>query len=316
MKFPVRGSRWSAPAGQGQLCRYPCSGVCWSKLHRPCYAGAMKSYQKMTKQEAAAALQEFLEERPRALENLRQLLGERSGGTVTLDWTVESLIPLWCWVKSVLTERTTEPTDIEVSAGPTWLRYRVGTEPTLSSESVALIDGVISYLCRVVEQGAPHAKWRVGYNRVTSYMWQNHPVLVHDDGEVPLAALVPGKARGQASGRHPSDDGELARVAAAVIKQLNATAQEAPLEEEPLFEVEDVGEDEVQNRALEVSLREDISYQHSEDIDRLIEILENEEGISSAFREDREVFLVFTPSWSTEQLHHWVARYIQMNIHS
>ena len=68
----------------------------------------MRTYAKMKKQEAAAALQEFLEERPHALENLTRYLAEHSDDTVNLDGTVESLTPLWRWVKSVLTERTTE----------------------------------------------------------------------------------------------------------------------------------------------------------------------------------------------------------------
>ena len=53
----------------------------------------MKTYEKMKRQEAAAALHEFLEERPRALEHLTRSLAERSGGTVNLDGTVESLPP-------------------------------------------------------------------------------------------------------------------------------------------------------------------------------------------------------------------------------
>lgn len=122
----------------------------------------MKSYAEMSKQEAASALQEFLDERPLALEHLTRYLVELSDGSVNLDGTVESLTPLWRWVKSVLTERTAETPAPEASTNPTWLRYGIGTEPILSPESIAVIDGVISYLCRVVERGAPEARWRVG----------------------------------------------------------------------------------------------------------------------------------------------------------
>ncbi|WP_165968669.1 hypothetical protein [Arthrobacter crusticola] len=47
----------------------------------------------MKKQEAAAALAEFLDERPQALEHLTQLLAGRSVDSVDLDGKVESLIP-------------------------------------------------------------------------------------------------------------------------------------------------------------------------------------------------------------------------------
>lgn len=276
----------------------------------------MKTYQKMKKQEAAAALQEFLDERPHALEHLTRYLAEHSDGTVNLDETVESLTPLWRWVKSGLTERTTETPGAEASTSPTWLRYGIGTEPTLSADSIAIIDGVISYLCRVVEQGAPKAQWRAGYNRIKSYMWQNHPVLANDNEEVPLPDLVPGLARGQASGRLTSDDDKLTRTAAAVIRRLNGTDEETAAEDEPLIEVEDLGEDELRGRELEVSLREDIAHEYSREVDRLIKTLVKEEGITGAFREDREVLLVTTPSWNREQLQQWVTRYIQDNFHS
>ena len=270
----------------------------------------MMSYAKMKKQEAAAALHEFLEERPRALEHLTRYLAEHSEDTVNLDGTVESLIPLWRWVKSVLTERTTETAESDAS-DPSWLRYGIGTEPTLSPESIAIVDGVISYLCRVVEQGAPRARWRAGYNRIKSYMWQNHPVLVHDSEEVPLADLVPGLARGQTSGGRPSDDDKLARIAAAVIEALNGTDEETVAEDEPLIEVEDLGEDELRGRELEVSLREDIAHEYSRQVDRLVNTLAKENGITGVIREDREVLLVATPTWDAAQLQEWVTRYLQ-----
>jgi hypothetical protein len=229
---------------------------------------------------------------------------------------VESLIPLWRWVKSVLTVRSTESPEGDASSNPTWLRYGIRIEPTLSPESIEVIDGVISYLCRVVEQAAPQAQWRVGYNRINSYIWQNHPVLTRDNEEVPLPDLVPGIARGQASGQPTFDDEKLARMAAAVIDALNGTEEETAAEDEPLIEVEDLGEDELRGRELEVSLREDIAHEYSREVDRLVKNLVKEEGITGAVREDREVLLVTTPRWSTEQLQQWVTRYIEDNIHS
>lgn len=188
---------------------------------------------------------------------------------------------------------------------------KFGTEPTLSPESVAIVNGVISYLCRVVEQGAPGAQWRVGHHRIKSYMWQNHPVVVHDSEEVPLAALVPGIARGQANGQLPSDDDKPERMAAAVIKGLNGINEETVVEDEPLIEVEDLGEDALRGRELEVSLREDIAHEYSRMVDHMVKNLAKEDGITGVIREDREVLLVTTPSWNTTQLQEWVTRYLQ-----
>ena len=274
----------------------------------------MLTYEKMNKQEAAAALHEFLDERPGALAHLTRYLAGHSEDTVRLDGTVESLIPLWRWAKSVLTERTTEAAGADGPAGPSWLRYSIGTEPTLSAESIAVLDGVISYLCRVVEQGAPEAQWRVGHHRIKSYMWQNHPMLAHNSEEVPLPHLVPGLARGQASGERPSDDDKLARTAAGVIQRLNGTDEETAVEDEPLVEVEDLGEDTLRGRELEVSLREDIAHEYSRQVDRLVKTLAKEDGITSVIRADREVLLVATPGWNTAQLQEWVTRCLEDRI--
>ncbi len=274
----------------------------------------MTSYAKMRKQEAAAALQEFLDERPQALEHLTQLLPEHSGDTVDLDGTVESLIPLWRWVKPLLTVRTADTGQSDTAAVPSWLRYQLGTEPTLSPEAIAIIDGVTSYLCRIVEQGAPGARWRVGHHRIKSYMWQNYPVLARDGEEVALGHLLPGLARGLAKGLFSFDDDKLARIAAAAIKRLNGLDEEAMAEDEPLVEVEDLGEDALRGRELEVSLREDIAHEHSRTVDRLAKALAKQDGITRVLREDREVLLVATPGWSTGQLEEWVAGYLTDNI--
>ncbi|MBT2553351.1 hypothetical protein [Arthrobacter sp. ISL-5] len=229
---------------------------------------------------------------------------------------MESLVPLWRWVKSVLTERTTETAESDASTSPSWVRYGIGTEPTLSPESVAVVDGVTSYLCRVVERGAPGARWRVGYHRIKSYIWQNHPVLASDGEEAAMAEIVPGAARGQVSGRVPSADDKLARTAAAAIKRLNGANDDMVGQDEPLVEVEDLGEDALRGRELEVSLREDIAHEHSRMVDRMVKNLAKEDGIIGAIREDREVLLVTTPSWNAAQLQEWVARYIEDNIHN
>jgi hypothetical protein len=274
----------------------------------------MTLYPKMKKQEAVAALQEFLDERPQALERLTQLLTEHSVDTVDLDGTVESLIPLWRWVKSVLRERTADTGQSDTSTNPSWLRYELDAEPTLSSESIALIDGVISYLCHVVEQGAPSAQWRVGYHRIKSYRWQNYPVLASDGEEVALAHLLPGLARGTASGSFSSDDDKLARMAVAAIKRLNGVDEETVAEPEPLVEVEDLGEDALRGRELEVSLRDDIAHEYSRVVDRMVKTLAKEDGITAVVREDREVLLVATPGWTTTQVQEWVTGYLEAKL--
>lgn len=118
------------------------------------------------------------------------------------------------------------------------------------------------------------------------------------------------------SGRLPSDDDKLARMAAAAIKQLNGNDGETVVEDEPLIEVEDLGEDALRGRELEVSLREDIAKEYSREVDGLVKTLAKEDGITGVVREDREVLLVAIPSWDTAQLQEWLTRYIETNMYN
>ena len=80
-------------------------------------------------------------------------------------------------------------------------------------------------------------------------------------------------------------------------------------EEEPLVEVEDLGDAGLRGRELEVSLREDSGHEHNRVVGRQVKALKQEDGITRAIREDREVLLVATPTWSTDRLQECVSSY-------
>lgn len=121
---------------------------------------AMTLYHEMSKAEAAVALEEFLREGPPALHRLEHRLRE-AGEDVDrlLDGSPESLAPLWRWTRENLSPRGDGPQ--RVDAWPTWLRDTVDVERLLSEDSISLVNGLTSYLCRVVERRAPQAEWRV-----------------------------------------------------------------------------------------------------------------------------------------------------------
>lgn len=109
----------------------------------------------------------------------------------------------------------------------------------------------------------------------------------------------------------------MADYARNLIERLNQGDRpddEEMAEDEPLVEVEDLGDDEPRGRELEVSLREDVVFEHNRVVGRMLKALKQEDGITRVIREDREVLLVATPTWSTTQLQEWVARYLQDNI--
>ncbi|BCW67530.1 hypothetical protein NicSoilB4_22930 [Arthrobacter sp. NicSoilB4] len=64
----------------------------------------MTDYRDLTTTDAAAALQEFLDERAPALERLRErLVADGRDPAALLDGTPESQVPLWRWVLSSVT---------------------------------------------------------------------------------------------------------------------------------------------------------------------------------------------------------------------
>ncbi len=107
-------------------------------------------FRDLSPEEAEARFRQFLLERPAALERLA-LRAAPAG--VELDRTVESLQPLWGWIASVLRKRRTG----ELREGdPSWL-IRGHPADQLSTSSVVLLDGLISYIGEVFTAQTGHS---------------------------------------------------------------------------------------------------------------------------------------------------------------
>jgi hypothetical protein len=282
-------------------------------------------YISMTKKQSEAAFKEYLEERGPALERLRQALAaDGQDPDLLLDGSVESLVPLWGWILAHLTAfdappGATDPNSVPREVWPSWARHEYEVMHALSLESLFLLDGLVSYLGDVVQQHAPEARWEIAHHRIKRYHLNKHPVLVSGTGED--HNYLPGLPRVQAycnlTGFRESSADAMAEYARRLIEQLNRGDQpddEEMAEDEPLVEVEDLGDDELRGRELEVALREDIVFEHNRVVGRMLKALKQEDGIARVIREDREILLVATPTWSAGQLQDWVARYLQDNI--
>ena len=134
----------------------------------------MTNYLHLSKAKAAAALQEFLDERGPALERLREILvADGQDPASLLDGTPESLVPLWRWMLSRFTDLdtpdVTDPASVPRHAWPSWERYTYEEERTLSMESLTLLDGLVSYVAAVVQERAPLARWEVARHPIKRY---------------------------------------------------------------------------------------------------------------------------------------------------
>ncbi|APX03199.1 hypothetical protein [Arthrobacter sp. QXT-31] len=282
------------------------------------------NYINMTKKQSEAAFHEYLEERVPALERLRgSLAADGQDPDALLDGSVESLVPLWRWILAHLTRAddpaATDTTSVPREQWPSWARYGGETVGKLSLESLFLLDGLVSYLGDVVQQRAPGARWEIAHHRIKRYHLNKHPVLVSGTGEDHhfLPDLPRARAHGNLTGFRESPDDAMAVYARGLIEQLNRGDQpddEEMAEDEPLVEVEDLGDDALRGRELEVALREDIVFEHNRVVGSMLKALKQEDGITRVIREDREILLVVTPTWSATQLQEWVATYLRDNI--
>ena len=254
----------------------------------------------MSEAEAAAALEEFLRERPAALARVEALVAEDGIDPAALfDGRAEGLTPLWRWAKGHLAPSAPDEPPVAGADAPTWLRYAQGTEPVLSRASVEIVDGLVSALCRAVERGAPAARWRVGHDRTPRYHWENHPVLGSGDHEFDLADLVPGRARTHVLALREVPDDVLSVQASTVVERLAGTVpgEVDDIGDEPLLEVEALGDG-----TLEVVLADHLAHARSDAVDDVVAALRREPGVRRAEREDRERLVVDAPGWSAERL--------------
>jgi hypothetical protein len=281
-------------------------------------------YINMTKAKSEAAFREYLDERGPALERLREALRADGQDPATfLDGSIESLVPLWRWILSHLTRAedpgATAPGSVPREVWPSWAKYMYEEQKTMSLESLLLLDGLVSYLGAIVQERAPQARWEIARHRIKRYHLNNHPVLVSGAGEDHnfLPGLPSVHSHGSLTGFRESPDDTMAEYARRLIERLNRgdqPADEEVAEDEPLVEVEDLGDDELRGRELEVSLREDIGHEHNRVVGRMVKDLGKEDGITRVIREDREVLLVATVTWSTDRLQEWVAGYLEDKI--
>ncbi|MEV6598888.1 hypothetical protein AB0M36_18815 [Actinoplanes sp. NPDC051346] len=150
----------------------------------------MPDFHAMTKAEARAFLQSWLEEGPGRLDWLRQAAAT-SGGPDELDGTGSSLGPLWTWARTRLAWREPgEPVDEE--ALPAWFPEPrgVGFE-RFSDATIWLIDAIARYWAQVLlAEGPSKARWGTGHSRVKGYLDQNHPVLLGFVNDLPPISII------------------------------------------------------------------------------------------------------------------------------
>ncbi|REF94102.1 hypothetical protein DFJ67_0011 [Asanoa ferruginea] len=129
-----------------------------------------------------------------------------AGTPLRLDFSRESLVPLWQWATGRLEPRAADapkekvflangsayqrPTDADL---PMWFGRSLFLAPHVwSDESLALIDAISFYALECLRRAVPDLTWRVGHGPDRGYPHEGQPVLAGRGPELePVTAVIP-----------------------------------------------------------------------------------------------------------------------------
>jgi hypothetical protein len=269
-------------------------------------------YRRMTAQQAAAALEEFLAERPAAWAGLRaELAAHGMDPDTLLDGSPASLTRLWRWIAGRRAELEGNPAAnapvVPRENWPSWARHAVTGAKVPSSTMVVLVDGLVSYLAIVIITGAPNAKWGLGSPEDPNHHLHHHPVLTGRGHQIFVPTLPMGGMLRLKRGEKSLHETELEQYAAGVIADLR-TSPKAVLDpgDSPVVVV-------AEPEAFDVGVHAVIADRSSALVDRMAHELAGQHGVASVLRRAPDALQVDAPSWHTDELERWLNDWMKAN---
>ncbi|MHC5559270.1 hypothetical protein [Kocuria sp. U4B] len=272
-------------------------------------------YEDMIPVQAADALDEFLTERPAALERLRTAMAAYGlNPHALLDGSVESAAPMWEWITARAAELGVDPRSLDQdptrSGWPSWARHGMLVDPHPPAETIALVDGFTSYLAQVLTTAVPEAQWLVGEHLIGCYPLLNYPVLTANHHQVFLPAMPLYSAYQSAHGRDPMSGTEMRAYVQRTISALRGEGPVAEATHEPLVTV--VAEVD----CFDVGLRADLAADHSNLVEQMIAELTDRDGVEAVHRYGPEALVVDAPNWNETRLKLWCTLWLQRHLHT
>jgi hypothetical protein len=141
---------------------------------------------KMTDEEAQRFLHQYLEARDERLRLLNRRFYETDGGNEDdLDFTPDSLLPLWKWVTKNLRKREYNRDELQrIQMLPHEFREQQLANPPLSEESLILLNDVAYYFGEVLTRHLEGVNWKVCKTKVKRHVDGNQPVVMGSAGSV------------------------------------------------------------------------------------------------------------------------------------
>lgn len=264
--------------------------------------------------EARAVFDRFMAGQPRRLEAFLAEVRRRGGPAEQLDYSLESLDPLWSWFIAEHRPRRwfggphrlpSAPVPDSVMRGadpPWWYEFHPQFAQELGPYLARLVTGLSDYVLACALRASPGSRWAVGRlsAHVRSPVFQIEgrgerdyasPIvmaLVGLRGERNTESDAPRRWLEQWLGMDPAYEAEMERLS----RPLAAYAVQAI--DNPRF-------------THQVSFDDGVAHRQERKIARLVERLAAEAGVEEAVHEDREVVLVRAPGLSALELESTVA---------
>jgi hypothetical protein len=269
-------------------------------------------YRLMTVGQAAAALEEFLAERPAALERLHaELTDHGMDPGALLVASPASLTPLWIWITGRRTELAADPAAgvpvLPRERWPSWARHSVTGVRVPSAAMNTLVDGLVSYLAVVIITGAPNARWALGSPEDPHHHLHHHPVLIGNGHQVYVPTLPLGGMLRLKRGERSLHATELEQYAADVITDLRTSphAVDGP----QVSPVDVVAEP----ASFDVGVHPVIAERNTRLIERMAHELARLRGIESVLRSAPDALQVHAPDWHADELEQWLNAWMKAN---
>lgn len=269
-------------------------------------------YRLMTVEHATAALEEFLGERPAALERLRtELTTHGMDPDALLDASPASLTPLWTWIAGRRTELAADPGAgspvLPREQWPSWARHSVTGVRVPSSTMDVLVDGLVSYLAAVILTGAPGAHWGLGSPEDPEHHLHHHPVLIGAGHQVYVPTLPLGGVLRLKRGERSLHATELEQYAMDAVDDLRTRPHPAlGPQDSPVEVVAEPG-------SFDVGVHAAIAEHNSRLVDRMAHELARRRGIVSVLRNAPDALQVDAPGWDADELERWLTTWMKVN---
>jgi hypothetical protein len=267
----------------------------------------VRDYADLSKKEAQALFDAYVAAHPRWLEEFFAEVRRRGGPVELLDFSVESLLPLWEWVfaNHRLPERPSSDQEMRASDPPYWYEFRppVGQELGPDLSRFATLLG--AYHAEIIFRAKPASRWVIGGGGKRAALFREPLLEIAGDGELPVTESAVYAMWRSLRGESDTTPQSLRDRIARWLVQIPP----GPAAEAPPYSVEALTDEPGSERFdFEFAFDDAVAHEQEDRVAAFVARLGKAPGIVEAVHEDREIVLDRSPSLSVGTFEPIVAR--------